>query len=80
MGSPVRASSIPDGEQHKTLKTVEQIYTDLLSHRADRSSTVIALGGGVTGDIAGFAAATVLRGIPYIQIPTTLLAQVVGIQ
>lgn len=75
-GCQVNEIIIPDGEQHKTIKTVEQIYTDLLSHRADRSSTVIALGGGVTGDIAGFAAATLLRGIPYIQIPTTLLAQV----
>ncbi len=75
-GCQVIKSIIPDGEQHKTLKTVGQIYTDLLAHRADRSSMVIALGGGVTGDIAGFAAATLLRGIPYIQVPTTLLAQV----
>ncbi|MEE8348453.1 MAG: 3-dehydroquinate synthase [Acidobacteriota bacterium] len=75
-GYQVDSVLIPDGEQHKHLKTVEQIYTDLISQLADRSSTVIALGGGVTGDIAGFAAATLFRGIPYIQIPTTLLAQV----
>ena len=75
-GRQVNEILIPDGEEHKNLKTVEQIYADLISHRVDRSSTVIALGGGVTGDIAGFVAATLLRGIPYIQLPTTLLAQV----
>ena len=67
---------VPDGEQSKQLETVENIYTDLIAQRADRYSTLAALGGGVTGDIAGFAAATFLRGISYIQIPTTLLAQV----
>ncbi len=67
---------VPDGEQYKQLETVEKIHTDLIVQRADRSSTLATLGGGVTGDIAGFAAATFLRGIPYIQIPTTLLAQV----
>jgi 3-dehydroquinate synthase len=75
-GCEVNEILIPDGEQYKNLKTVEELYTDLISHRADRSSTVIALGGGVTGDIAGFVAATLFRGIPYLQIPTTLLAQV----
>ena len=75
-GFQVNEILIPDGEQHKNLRAVEEIYTDLISHRADRSSTVIALGGGVTGDIAGFVAATLFRGIPYLQIPTTLLAQV----
>ena len=67
---------IPDGEQHKNLDTVIQIYDRLLAEKFDRSSTLIALGGGVVGDITGFAAATYQRGINFIQIPTTLLAQV----
>ena len=68
--------TIPDGEQHKTLFWMEQIYDQLLSFDLDRNSPVIALGGGVIGDIAGFAAATYLRGLPLVQIPTTLLSQV----
>jgi 3-dehydroquinate synthase len=67
---------IPDGERSKNLHTVENIYTYLIAQRADRLSTMIALGGGVTGDVVGFVAASYLRGVPYIQIPTTLLAQV----
>ena len=67
---------IPDGEAFKNLDTVNLIYTELLKARADRNSGLAALGGGVTGDIGGFAAATFMRGIPYFQIPTTLLAQV----
>ena len=67
---------IPDGESFKNLDTVNLIYTELLKAQADRSVALAALGGGVTGDIAGFAAATFMRGIPYIQVPTTLLAQV----
>lgn len=67
---------IPDGESFKNIHTVENIYTYLIAQRADRNSTLVALGGGVTGDITGFVAATFLRGVPYIQIPTTLLAQV----
>ncbi len=67
---------IPDGEYFKNLKTVNLIYTALLEGKADRSAALAALGGGVTGDIAGFAAATFMRGIPFIQVPTTLLAQV----
>lgn len=67
---------IPDGEKYKNLQTLEYIYTYLIAQGADRQSTILALGGGVTGDIAGFAAATFHRGVPYIQIPTTLLAQV----
>jgi 3-dehydroquinate synthase len=67
---------LPDGEQYKTLETVQRIYDVLLRKRFDRSTTVIALGGGVVGDIAGFAAATYQRGVNFIQIPTTLLAQV----
>lgn len=68
--------TIPDGERYKTLKTVSDIYDKLISLKSERSSALIALGGGVIGDITGFAAATYLRGIPYIQAPTTLLAQV----
>ncbi|MEE8587051.1 MAG: 3-dehydroquinate synthase [Acidobacteriota bacterium] len=75
-GFSVEEILIADGEQHKNLDTAATIYTALIERRADRSCGLIALGGGVTGDIAGFAAATFLRGIPYIQIPTTLLAQV----
>lgn len=67
---------LPDGEQSKTLETVNRIYDHLLEHRHERSTTLIALGGGVTGDIAGFAAATYQRGVNFIQVPTTLLAQV----
>jgi 3-dehydroquinate synthase len=67
---------IPDGEPSKSLHTVENIYTYLIAQKADRRSTLVALGGGVTGDIVGFVAATFLRGIPYVQLPTTLLAQV----
>ena len=68
--------TIPDGEEHKNLATLQQIYNELLRYRLDRQSAVVALGGGVVGDIAGFAASTYMRGIPYIQVPTTLLAQV----
>ncbi len=67
---------LPDGESHKTLATVETIFDALLEHRFSRTATLIALGGGVIGDIVGFAAACYQRGIPFIQIPTTLLAQV----
>ncbi|MBI5043393.1 MAG: 3-dehydroquinate synthase [Nitrospirae bacterium] len=68
--------TIPNGERYKTLKTVTNIYDKLVSLKFERGSSLIALGGGVIGDITGFAAATYLRGIPYIQVPTTLLAQV----
>jgi 3-dehydroquinate synthase len=67
---------IPDGERYKQLATVGRIYDALIRAGADRLSTIVAIGGGVTGDIAGFAAATFLRGIPVVQVPTTLLAQV----
>ena len=67
---------IPDGERFKQLATVGKIYDALIRAAADRASTIVAIGGGVTGDIAGFAAATYLRGIPIVQVPTTLLAQV----
>ncbi len=67
---------IPDGEEHKNLAWLTFIYDRLLDARLDRSSAVLALGGGVIGDLAGFAAATFLRGVPFVQLPTTLLAQV----
>jgi len=75
-GFQVETAILPDGEQYKTLDTVDRIYTALLEHRFDRSCTLIALGGGVVGDITGFAAATYQRGVHFIQVPTTLLAQV----
>lgn len=67
---------IPDGEKYKTLQTVEKLYKDFLKCKVDRSTPILALGGGVIGDVVGFAAATFLRGVPLVQIPTTLLAQV----
>lgn len=67
---------IPDGEQFKTLETVAGLYNRLMAAKLDRRSPVIALGGGVLGDTVGFAAATFLRGLPFAQIPTTLLAMV----
>ncbi|MFQ5577892.1 MAG: 3-dehydroquinate synthase [Anaerolineae bacterium] len=67
---------IPDGERHKTLATVSDLYTRFWDAGLERQSPVLALGGGVVGDIAGFAAATYLRGLPFVQIPTTLLAMV----
>jgi len=67
---------IPDGEIHKTLDTYRAVIDALIASRHDRSTTIIALGGGVVGDIAGFVAATYQRGVNFIQIPTTLLAQV----
>ncbi|MCS7031171.1 MAG: 3-dehydroquinate synthase [Gloeomargarita sp. SKYG116] len=67
---------VPAGERYKTLKTVERIYEYCVQYRLERRSTIIALGGGVIGDMAGFAAATWLRGINFVQIPTTLLAMV----
>ncbi len=67
---------IPEGEAHKNTASLGLIYDALVEHRFDRSATLIALGGGVIGDVTGFAAATFLRGIGYVQLPTTLLAQV----
>ena len=67
---------IPDGEAHKTWATLHDVLTRLLEQKAERSTVLIALGGGIVGDIAGFAAAIYQRGMPYVQIPTTLLAQV----
>jgi len=67
---------LPDGEQYKNLEVLNQIYTNLLEQHFDRKTTLIALGGGVVGDMTGFAAASYQRGINFIQIPTTLLAMV----
>jgi 3-dehydroquinate synthase len=75
-GIDSEAVLIPDGETHKTLATLHDLLTRLLEIRAERTTTVIALGGGVVGDIAGFAAAVYQRGMPFVQVPTTLLAQV----
>ena len=67
---------LPDGETHKNWESLNLIYDELLAARCDRSTSIMALGGGVVGDLAGFAAATYQRGVPFIQIPTTLLSQV----
>jgi len=67
---------IDDGEEFKNYDSLNHIYTKLLENQCNRDTTILALGGGVVGDIAGYAAASFLRGIPFIQIPTTLLAQV----
>jgi 3-dehydroquinate synthase len=67
---------LPDGERHKTWETLNLVFDRLLAQRCERKTTLIALGGGVVGDITGFAAAVYLRGVPFIQVPTTLLAQV----
>ncbi len=67
---------LPDGEAHKDSETLNLIYDALLTNRCERSTPLIALGGGVIGDMTGYAAATYLRGVPFIQVPTTLLAQV----
>jgi 3-dehydroquinate synthase len=80
---PLRAAGVsvieivlPDGEAYKNSDTLNLIYDALLKSRCERSTTLIALGGGVIGDLTGYAAATYLRGVPFIQIPTTLLSQV----
>lgn len=67
---------VPDGEVYKTSQTLHQVYDQLIEAGIDRRCFIVALGGGVVGDLAGFAAATYLRGIPFVQLPTTLLAQV----
>lgn len=67
---------IPSGERNKSLESAKKIYSKLLEMKVGRDSVIVALGGGVTGDIAGFVSATYMRGTPFIQVPTTLLAQV----
>ncbi len=75
-GLSFAAYKIPAGESSKTLQMAEKIYTKAIEIGLDRKSLIVALGGGVVGDLAGFVAATYLRGVPFIQVPTTLLAQV----
>lgn len=75
-GFDVGVISVEDGECYKTADTLNAIYTQLIEQHCDRSTGVVALGGGVVGDMAGYAAATFLRGIPFVQVPTTLLSQV----
>ncbi len=67
---------LPDGEAYKTWETLNLIFDALLGHSCDRKTTLFALGGGVVGDMTGFAAASYMRGVPFVQVPTTLLAQV----
>jgi 3-dehydroquinate synthase len=75
-GVEVVPIELPDGEGYKNWETLNKIFDALLSHHCERNTPVIALGGGVIGDVAGFAAAVYMRGVPFIQMPTTLLAQV----
>ncbi len=75
-GYDPRLMLVPDGEDYKNLETLQLIYDQLIEHRFDRGCGLLALGGGVIGDMAGFAAASFLRGIPFVQVPTTLLSQV----
>lgn len=83
LAEPLRAAGVavteivlPDGEQYKNWESLNQIFDQLLASRCDRHTTLIALGGGVIGDLTGFAAASYQRGVPFIQVPTTLLSQV----
>jgi 3-dehydroquinate synthase len=75
-GFHLKSVILPDGEEYKTLDTLNTIFTALLENRFNRGCTLVALGGGVVGDITGFAAASYQRGVAFVQIPTTLLAQV----
>jgi 3-dehydroquinate synthase len=76
LGKKVTTVVLPDGEAYKNWETLNLIFDALLTERADRKTTLLALGGGVVGDMTGFAAASYMRGVPFIQVPTTLLAQV----
>ncbi|NES19383.1 MAG: 3-dehydroquinate synthase [Symploca sp. SIO3E6] len=76
VGYEVSSCTLPIGERYKTLKSIQKIYDTALAQRLERSSTMVALGGGVIGDMTGFAAATWLRGINFVQVPTSLLAMV----
>ncbi len=75
-GLAVKCAEIPEGEKHKTLQDAQTVYDHLIENQYDRNTLLVALGGGVIGDLTGFIAATFLRGVPYIQLPTTLLSQV----
>jgi shikimate kinase/3-dehydroquinate synthase len=76
LGKQVEAIVLPDGEEHKTWESLMLVFDGLLAKKCDRKTTLLALGGGVIGDMTGFAASSYMRGIPFVQIPTTLLAQV----
>jgi shikimate kinase/3-dehydroquinate synthase len=83
IAAPLRAAGrdvleiiLPDGEQYKNWESLMLVFDAMLVHKCDRQTTVVALGGGVIGDMAGFAAASYMRGVPFVQVPTTLLAQV----
>ncbi|MBA39340.1 MAG: 3-dehydroquinate synthase, partial [Dehalococcoidia bacterium] len=73
-GIPTFMFFVPSGENHKNLETVKHIYSWLADHKAERGHMIVAVGGGVIGDLAGFVAATYLRGMPFAQVPTTLLS------
>jgi len=75
-GQARRPILVPDGERSKNLQTVGRVYEALITAGADRSVVVIAVGGGVIGDLVGFAAATYLRGVRLVHVPTTVMAQV----
>jgi 3-dehydroquinate synthase len=72
----VQLLNLPDGEQYKTWESLQKVFDALIASASDRRTTLFALGGGVVGDLTGFAAACYMRGVPYVQVPTTLLAQV----
>ena len=76
LGKQIVEIILPDGEAYKTAESLDTIYSVMLAAKCDRKTTILALGGGVIGDVAGYAAATYQRGIPFVQMPTTLLAQV----
>jgi len=75
-GFIVKVIEVPEGENEKSLQNASRLYGELTDYNAERSTSILAFGGGVIGDLAGFVAATYLRGLPFIQIPTTLLAQI----
>ena len=75
-GFQVETIKIPDGEEYKSLASASEIYDHLMKFNCDRNTVLIALGGGVIGDLTGFVASTFMRGVPFVQIPTTLLSQV----
>src|SRR5690606_19592303 len=75
-GKSVTTIVLPDGEEEKNWSNLMRVFDVLLSEKCDRKTTLVALGGGVIGDLTGFAAASYMRGVPFVQVPTTLLAQV----
>ncbi|HZX28722.1 MAG TPA: bifunctional shikimate kinase/3-dehydroquinate synthase AroKB [Telluria sp.] len=75
-GKDVLSIVLPDGEEHKSWQSLMQVFDALLANKCDRKTTLVALGGGVVGDLTGYAAASYMRGVPFVQVPTTLLSQV----